>query len=155
LQLATPFLSWLSPGLIEVSASLRPLTSQDLAALPPGQRIATELCLALPTLVLAYGLWHLHLMFRAFAAGRVFHRRPIGHLRTFSIVLLAQGILKPSAGALASVVATFTRPAGERMVSIGLSDAEATLLFSGALLLVIAWILGEAARLHDENQGFV
>ncbi len=68
---------------------------------------------------------------------------------------MAQTLIKPISGALTSVLATITRPEGERVLSIGLSNAEVSTLFLGGLLLVIAWVLGEATRIEDENRSFV
>ena len=76
-----------------------------------------------------------------------FNPEPIGHLKAFGIALLAQTLISPITGAIASLLATFTRPEGQRFISISLSNTEAHTLFLGGLIIVIAWVLGEAARI--------
>ena len=109
----------------------------------------------IPSLVMAYGLYRLRKMFVAFARDVIFNPEPILHLKAFGIALLAQTLIKPVTGALTSVLATFHRPEGERVLSIGLSNAEASTLFLGGLIIVIAWVLGEAVRIDAENRSIV
>ena len=148
-------LIWHVPGWVEASASLLTISLDDLHALTGWQKYLTMAVMMIPSLVMAYGLYHLRKMFGAFANNAIFQPEPIRHLKAFGIALLAQTLIKPLSGAATSVLATFHRPAGERVLSIGLSDAEASTLFLGGLIIVIAWVLGEAARIDDENRSFV
>ncbi|AJD51228.1 Protein of unknown function [Thalassospira xiamenensis M-5 = DSM 17429] len=148
-------LIWHVDGWIDTSASQMTISLEELRALSGWQKYAVMASMMLPTLVMAYGLWRLRKMFLSFAENHIFQPAPIAHLKAFSVALMAQTLIKPLSGALTSVLATITRPEGERMLSIGLSDAEASTLFLGGLLLVIAWVLGEATRIEDENRSFV
>ena len=143
-------LIWHVDGWVDMTISI-----EELRALSGWQKYAVMASMMLPTLVMAYGLWRLRKMFLSFAENHIFQPAPIAHLKAFSVALMAQTLIKPLSGALTSVLATITRPEGERMLSIGLSDAEASTLFLGGLLLVIAWVLGEATRIEDENRSFV
>lgn len=146
---------WYVPGWIETSSSQMTVSIADLHALSGWQKYATMLVMMIPSLIMAYGLNHLRKMFRAFSRDIIFQPAPIRHLKVFGVALLVQTLAKPLTGAVTSVLATFHRPAGERMLSIGLGNAEASTLFLGALIIVIAWVLGEAARIDDENRSFV
>ncbi len=148
-------LIWYVPGWVEASTSQMTVSIAELHSLSGWQQYATMGVMMIPSLVMAYGLDRLRRMFGAFAKDTIFHSEPIMHLRAFGIALLAQTLIKPLAGAATSVLATFHRPAGERVLSIGLSNAEASTLFLGALIIVIAWVLGEAVRIDDENRSFV
>ena len=152
--LVVPFI-WYVPGWVETTSSQMTVSIADLHALSGWQKYATMLVMMIPSLILAYGLNHLRKMFGAFANNAIFQPEPIRHLKLFGIALLVQTLAKPLTGAATSVLATFHRPAGERMLSIGLSNAEASTLFLGGLIIVIAWVLGEAARIDDENRSFV
>ena len=44
---------------------------------------------------------------------------------------------------------------GKRVLQIGLDGNTLGFLLSGSLLFVIGWVMGEAARVKVENQGFV
>ncbi|AUG53298.1 DUF2975 domain-containing protein [Thalassospira marina] len=150
---------WLVPDLardgISYSDSLMPIPVTDLLVLTGWQLPAVFITLMVPSVVLSFGLWHLCKMFQGFARNAIFEHGTIRHLKIFSIALLSQTLLAPLAGAVMSVLVTITRPEGERALSIGLSNIEATSLFLGGLLLIISWVLGEAVTLHDENRSFV
>lgn len=152
--MVVPFI-WYVPGWVETTSSQMTVSIADLHALSGWQKYATMLVMMIPSLILAYGLNHLRKMFGAFSNNAIFQPEPIRHLKLFGIALLVQTLAKPLTGAATSVLATFHRPAGERMLSIGLSNAEASTLFLGGLIIVIAWVLGEAARIDDENRSFV
>ncbi|WP_288351077.1 DUF2975 domain-containing protein [uncultured Thalassospira sp.] len=152
--LAIPMV-WYLPGWVEASTSQMTVSLAELHALSGWQKYATMLVMMIPSLIMAYGLLHLRKMFGAFAHNAIFQPETIRHLKLFGVALLMQTLAKPLTGAVTSVLATFHRPAGERMLSIGLGNAEASTLFLGALIIVIAWVLGEAARIDDENRSFV
>lgn len=144
-----------APGWVEVTTSLMTISVAEIQALSGWQRYLTIIVMMTPSFVLAYGLYRLRKMFAAFAKNRIFNPEPIGHLKAFGIALLAQTLISPITGAIASLLATFTRPEGQRFISISLSNTEAHTLFLGGLIIVIAWVLGEAARIDDENRSFV
>lgn len=152
-------LIWLTPDLareaISYSDSLVSVPLGDLQALGGWQLPAVFVTLMVPSLVLGFGLWHLRKMFLCFARNAIFENGTIRHLKIFSIALLLQTLLSPAAGALTSLLVTITRPEGQRMISIGLSNIEASSLFLGGLFLIISWVLSEAVALHDENRSFV
>ena len=148
-------LIWYAPGWVETSASQMTVSLADLHALSGWQKYTTMSAMMIPSLVLAYGIYRLRKMFGAFAHNAIFQPEPIRHLKAFGIALMAQTLIKPMTGAATSVLATFHHPAGERILAIGLSNAEASTLFLGGLILVIAWVLGEAARIDDENRSFI
>ncbi|RCK53724.1 hypothetical protein TH25_04235 [Thalassospira profundimaris] len=152
-------LIWLTPDMaqnaISYSDSLVPVPLADLQSLKGGQLFVVFITLMIPSAVMTFGLWHLRKMFLCFAHNAIFEHGTIRHLKIFSIALLSQTLLSPLAGTLTSLFVTITRPEGERAISIGLSNVEATSFFLGALFLIISWVLGEAVTLHDENRSFV
>jgi cytochrome b561 len=154
-QIAVIPMVWYVPGWVEASSSQMTVSIAELHALSGWQKYMTMAVMMIPALVMTYGLYRLRLMFGAFADNAIFQPDTISHLRVFGIALLAQTLIKPMTGAATSVLATFHRPAGERMLSIGLGNAEASTLFLGGLIIVIAWVLGEAARIDAENRSFV
>ena len=143
------------PGWVEASTSQMTISVADIEALDGWQKVATMAVMMIPSFVLAYGIYRLRKMFGAFAHNSIFNAATIGHLKAFGIALLIQTLISPLTGAASSALATFNRPEGERFISIGLSNADAHTLFLGGLIIVIAWVLGEAARIDDENRSFV
>jgi hypothetical protein len=151
---------WAIPEFSDPTSSQMPMSQmtvpmEELQTLTGVQRYLTILAMMVPSLVMAYSLWRLRKMFLNFAADVIFAPIPINHLKAFSLALMAQTLLQPVSGMFVSVLGTLHRPDGERLIAIGFGDTEASTLFLGSLLLVIAWVLGEAIRLQDENRSFV
>ncbi len=148
-------LIWTIPEFSDPTSSQMTVPMEELQTLTGVQRYLTILAMMVPSLVMAYSLWRLRKMFLNFAADVIFDPVPINHLKAFSLALMAQALLQPVSGMFVSVLGTLHRPDGERLIAIGFGDTEASTLFLGSLLLVIAWVLGEAIRLQDENRSFV
>ena len=108
-----------------------------------------------PAGLLIYGLSRLRAMFGLYQGGEIFSARAARCLQHFAVAVLLQAILNPIAGAAHSVIVTFHNPPGERMLTLSLGNAEYSAVLLGGLLLVIAWIMGEGAKMADENRQFV
>lgn len=104
------------------------------------------------------------LLFAIFQMKGLFDRYRRGDILTEAcarhILRIGQGLMATSVAALLlptpqTLVLTYDNPPGSRMLSLGLSsDAVAVFLLSG-LLTVIGLALREAAKIADENAGFV
>lgn len=108
-----------------------------------------------PLGALVFGLWNARSCFRDFAAGRLYGLSTLTRLRAFSLGVAASALLKPLAGAALSLLLSWHRGPGEKslVLTVG-SDTLIALLFAGTVA-VMAWIMGEAIALSDENQQFV
>jgi hypothetical protein len=126
------------------------------AALPvtPAGQLLAGLITAVPLAVLLYGLWAVRRLFQEFARGRIFTVHAARCLQTFAVTVLAQALLSPLAGAGVSLALTFAQP-GRRSVMLGLSTNDYLALIIGGVLLAVATVMREAARLAEENAGFV
>jgi hypothetical protein len=144
-----------APGWVEASTSQMTISVADVQALQGWQKIATLAVMMIPSFVIAYGIYRLRKMFAAFANNIIFNTETIGHFKAFGIALIIQTLISPLTGAASSALATFNRPEGERFISIGLGNSDIHTLFLGGLIIVIAWVLGEAVRIEDENRSFV
>ncbi len=109
----------------------------------------------LPVGVLVYGLAQLRQLFNLYAGGEIFSTEAARRLKRFAVAVLSQSLLKPLAGAALSVLLTAHHAPGSRSLSISLGSAEFGALLLGGLLLVIAWIMGESARIAQEIEGIV
>ena len=123
--------------------------------LPAATRMAGFLVSMIPAGVLIYGLDRLRHMFRLYGMGSIFTANAARCLRQFSATVMLQAVLSPLATAAHSIVVTLDNPPGERMLTLSLGNQEFTALLLGGLLLVIAWVMGEGAKLADENRQFV
>ncbi|MFT7759296.1 UNVERIFIED_CONTAM: hypothetical protein ODX46_25225, partial [Salmonella enterica subsp. enterica serovar Enteritidis] len=76
-------------------------------------------------------------------------------LRAFAMAVFVSTLLQPFAYAALSLILSWTNPAGQRALSIGISsDMWLGLLFAGTII-VIAWVMREAIAIADENAQYV
>jgi signal transduction histidine kinase len=107
---------------------------------------------------LLWGLWILRQLFLEYAAGAVFTQSAADLLKRVAYALLALIIARPVGGALFSLalsIDTVKAPGGQGHLAIMVGSTEVWLGLAGSMVLVIAWIMGEAAKLADENKSFV
>jgi hypothetical protein len=107
-----------------------------------------------PASVLIYGLDQLRRLFRLYASGEIFSPEAARRLKRFAVAVMLQFLLRPLTGAALSVLFTAHNPPGQRAIAISFGSPEFTALLLGGLILVIAWIMGESARIADENKSF-
>lgn len=121
----------------------------------PFKRISLILLLALPLTVSLYGLWNIRMLFDCYARGEVFSPAPAAHIRNVGLAMLVNVVLTALVHSLGSVILTLDNPTGSRQLTISASSDTYLLLLLGGLLVVIGWIMQEAARISDENSSFV
>jgi hypothetical protein len=127
------------------------------AALPvtPPARLAAAAVVVAPVAVMLYGLWNVRALFREFGQGRVFTAGAARHLQVFAVTVLAQAPLNPLISAGLSFAISMVQETGPRMLAITFSLHDYYALIVGGALFAIASVMREAARLADENAGFV
>jgi hypothetical protein len=127
------------------------------AALPvtPQARLAAAGVVAIPVAVMLYGLLNVRALFRELGRGRVFTGQAARHLQIFAATVLAQAPLGPLTSAALSVAVSMTDETGARMHAITFSLHDYYALLVGGVLLAVATVMREAARLSDENASFV
>jgi len=130
---------------------------QTGAALPIDAqgRAITAAIVAVPVGVMAWGLWHVRELFAEFAAGRVFTASAARHLQMFGASVLAQAPLGPLISVALTVALTLNQPPGQRMLAVAFSIHDYFALIVGGVLFAAASVMREAARIAEENAGFV
>lgn len=153
--LALNIVSWIVPSWSDVAArGWSALGSAPITL----TNDALALSIALSTghlLVLAYALFAASALFQSFAR-REFFTPGVGVLlQRMGLALAAFGLLAPIVRAALTVILTMNNPPGQRMLAIGVSANDVVIVIFGALLILIGWVMAEAARLADENRSFV
>ena len=123
--------------------------------LGPSEQAVLAVIYAVPVGVMVWGLWHVRALFRDFAAGRVFTADAAERLRRFGLSVLLQGPLGPLTATALALVLSLGNPPGQRYLVLTFSINDYVALIVGGVLVAIAAVMREAARLADENASFV
>jgi hypothetical protein len=151
--IAVPLWFWASPEAIEsLAPSMVGVTEMRIDA--RAQWLGGALSL-LPVSLGLYALWQLWRLFTEYAAGRVFGRTALVHLRRFAWALLGTALLAPLVRAATSVALTLGNPPGRRLLVVGFSWNDYMAVLLAAVLIAIATVMAEAVRVAEENEGFV
>lgn len=123
--------------------------------LTPSSQVTAAAITAIPVGVLVWGLFHVRTLFGDFARGRVFTGTAARHLQFFGVSVLAQGPLGPLTATTLALALSLANPPGQRFLVIAFSINDYLALVVGGVLVAVAAVMREAARLADENAGFV
>ncbi|WP_454813631.1 DUF2975 domain-containing protein [Labrys neptuniae] len=108
-----------------------------------------------PLGALVWGLMQARRTFRSFSTGSLFEADAIQGLRGLALALLVSAAARPFCGAALSVILSWNGLPGTRTLAISLDSSMLIEIVFAALVMVIAWILSEAAAIADENAQFV
>jgi len=157
--LAVPALQLLDPDTL-VKLGLGEAGGMNLRHLAQGELgIAARARLAGVTLLpVGLGLallWQLWRLFGEYRRGAVFSPLALACLRRFALLLAALSIVQPLAQALMSVAISWDNPPGQRMLVVSVDSKDYALLLGALVFVAIARVMTEAARVAEENEGFV
>lgn len=132
-------------------------------SLPSDAGIAASPGIVFMVLVLAqmsfalgfWTLWNIFALFRAYRDGAVFTPEAGRRLRFVGIAFCAYPFVQALVTALGSVLLTLGNPPGARHLAISFEAAHLIIGIAGALLIVVGWVLVEAARIADDNRQIV
>jgi len=144
---------WVVPG--HAHSQVKVAADVDIDQMALHTQVIGGLWTLLPLGVVLLGLQRLWRLFGEYAQGRVFSQRALVSLRGFARCVLATGIVSPLYGAVLSVIVTFDRLPGTRQLNLALSSNDYAMILIGAVLLAISTVMAEAARVAEDNAGFV
>jgi len=117
-------------------------------------RLAYALLTSLPAAALLFGLFKLRTLFKMYARGELFSEATAAAMKWFALGLIGYVLLEP--------ISDFCRVRMLIMISDGdvtthsdYGGADLWILFLGGVFLVIAWVLGEAAKLAEDSRSIV
>lgn len=131
------------------------LSTSGEAVLTPITRVLAILLSLVPLALVITALFVLHRLFQGFALGAALAPESGQRLKRVGIVVAALAPTTIVIGILGSVVVSWANAPGKREVAVGLHADDITVLVFGLLLVVLGWILEEAAIVADENRQFV
>ncbi|MGX1198472.1 DUF2975 domain-containing protein [Parvibaculum sp. MBR-TMA-1.3b-4.2] len=120
-----------------------PLSVQD--------RVLGFLASLVPLSVILIGLRHLRALFSQYSDGTIFGPANARHFRGLAIALLCWVPAQFVGDALASLAVSLDNAPGHRFISLGLSSSDLALTLIGATVLILSWVMVEAAEIADDN----
>lgn len=114
-----------------------------------------RLAVLLPGLAGLAALHTLHQLLGHYIQGLLFDLKAAFLLRRLGWWLTSMGGLQAVSPTLALLALTAHNPPGQRILTLGISFEDYTLLIVGALILLLAGVMVEAVRLAQENREFI
>jgi len=143
---------WLSPSIVTAYVAPHVGLAGASVSTDGTTRLLGFLACMIPLSVLFYALHQAYELFDSYRLGKVFPDDAPARLRRIGLCMLALAILRPLTGALLSVILTAAAPAGQRMLTLGISIDDYMIALFGGLILAIAYVMTEAARVAADNR---
>jgi hypothetical protein len=146
--------TWIFPAY-----AARIITSQVevkiIGALAPWTRVMYVLW-DIPSLaVILIALLRLWQLFGEYLHSRIFSPRALTSLRGFARWTLVAAFWSPVYRAVLSMIVTWQNGPGKRELTIDLTSDDYMMVLLGVVLLAISSVMVEAARIAEDNEGFV
>ena len=138
------FFNSLSHALIEIPF----MVSQELSF--PTRTLAFLVSL-LPVGIVTFGVYTLARLFALYEKAVIFSAENVKHFRTLGYTLLLWVIARLIYLPLLSITLSFNNPPGQRIVAAGFELVDVTALITGAVVLLISWVMDEGRKLEDEQ----
>ena len=132
------------------------LVSIDVGLIPWWQLAGAMILSTIPLLALAYGLYHLRMLFQTYGRQKeYFSIEASRHMGKIGQAIIMWTVLNLVCEPLLSIWITMREPVGHRLVAVSFNMQDIVAIFLAACIIVIAHIMKKASELHAENQQFV
>ncbi len=101
--------------------------------------------------VVIYGLINLRRLFRLYEQGLIFESENVLCLRQVGKAIIVWAVAETFVNSVLGIVLTLHNPPGQRLLQVGVSSAQALLLFGGFMVLTIAWVMDEGRKIQAEH----
>lgn len=100
-------------------------------------------------------IWNMRCLFGLYRRVELLSELAALHIRRIAAGLLWLSLAGVLAQSVNVIALTVGNPPGQRMISVGLEPSEIGFFLTGALLLLIGWVMGHAVAVDRENKAFV
>lgn len=119
------------------------------------QIVAYIVSLSVGLALLAVPLWYLYRLLTRYRSGETLSPACAMALRRIGQGLLAMAAFSFASNTLNVLALTALNPPGQRTLSFSITDAEIGLVLGGAVVVLVGWVMGQAADVAQENRSFV
>lgn len=136
-------------------AEYQPGVRLNLNIVGPVPKLALVLAAIVSLIGAALGvavLDQLRRLFALYESGQIFERQNVACLQNVGRLLVGGGLYRLLAHPLVSVILTWHNPPGMQQLSVQFGSGELFTILAGAIVLVIARVMGEAQELEAEQR---
>ncbi len=123
----------------------------DLRQLSLLEKIAGFMVSCIPTAISMMIAFSLIRLFDCYQRGVIFALESIQYIRRVGIIMLIGAALNPLYQALICLVVTLNNPHGQRFIKISLDGNYFRNLITAGIVFLIAYIMQEGVKLHEEQ----
>lgn len=109
----------------------------------------------IPTGVFMYALYQLMKLFGLYSKGVIFASENVSAIRSLGKAIITWEIANFLTSIALGIVLTLHRGTGNRLLVIGMDNADLYALVAGFSVLTIAWVMDEARKLKEDQELFV
>ncbi|WOF75421.1 DUF2975 domain-containing protein [Parvibaculaceae bacterium PLY_AMNH_Bact1] len=126
-------------------------TAEEVGPLTSFERWSAAALSIVPLSVSLFALYNLQKLFALYAKGKFFDSENVRCFRNMGWALVAVVPLDILFNSALSVLLSLDQPAGERMLAVSLSSDDLGIAIVGAVIIIVSWVMAEAADLSQEN----
>ncbi len=126
-------------------------TAEEVGPLTFFERWSAAALSIVPLSVSLFALYNLQKLFALYAKGKFFDSENVRCFRNMGWALVAVVPLDILFNSALSVLLSLDQPAGERMLAVSLSSDDLGIAIIGAVIIIVSWVMAEAADLSQEN----
>lgn len=146
---------WIDRSILDRAIRNEILPPGTAYQLTPGVLAAAFLVGHVPFMITLWGLWNTLRLFRGYRDGAVFTVQAGQRLRNAGLALGALPFAQVLLSGVGSALLTMNNPEGQRHVAITLQDSHLIVGVAGGVLVVVGWVMAEAARIADDHSQIV
>jgi len=106
----------------------------------------------IPLAVKLYIITSLIQLFKLYEKGKIFTDKNVFHIKMIAYLLLAVQLIRPVHEAFLTMILTWHNPVGHRMAVASMTGTNIGLMLTALVILLVAWIMGEAKKLKEEQE---
>lgn len=130
-------------------------SAEEVGPLTSFERWSAAALSIIPLSVSLLALYNLQRLFALYAKGKFFERENVRCFRNMGWALVVVVPLDILFNSALSVLLSLDQPAGERMLAVSLSSDDLGIAIIGAVIIIVSWVMAEAADLSQDNAQIV
>lgn len=150
------FIAAVGFGLADPNALIAQVPEAGLSAAPGGLNIAgAALCLVPAVLALMWALLEMRRLFQRYLAGDALSYASARHIGRIGRALLIAALAAIMGQMLSVMVLSLGNPPGARVLALSISGWQISAVMMAGFISLLGQAMIEAARLAEENRGFI